>query len=107
LNNAGNTVVQLVADSETSAILIGVGRSQWNQLRDTRGTLLWSGGDDYTADAGTTGRVAVGGSATGTLEQAGDRDWFAVDLDGGRSYTFTMSGASSGGGTLSDPYLSL
>ena len=51
------------------------------------------------------GVVAVGGTATGTLETAGDRDWFSVQLTAGTSYTVGLAGSSSGAGTLSDPYL--
>ena len=31
--------------------------------------------DDYAANTGTTGSVAVGGSRTGNIETSGDRDW--------------------------------
>ena len=61
--------------------------------------------DDYTADLATTGRVAVGGSATGNIEPPGDRDWFAVDLEAGKTYRFDLEGPRTGGGTLTDPYL--
>ena len=39
--------------------------------------------DDYTADLQTTSTVAVGGSATGTIETAHDHEWFAVKLEAG------------------------
>ena len=39
--------------------------------------------DDYASDTGTTGTVAVGGSATGEMEHWYDRDWFAVTLEAG------------------------
>ena len=61
--------------------------------------------DDYTADPATTGRVVVGGSATGNIEPPGDRDWFAVDLEAGKTYRFDLKGWSTGDGTLGDPYL--
>ena len=61
--------------------------------------------DDYAADATTTGRVVVGGSATGSIEPAGDRDWFAVTLEAGKLYRFDLKGWSTGDGTLGDPYL--
>ena len=62
-------------------------------------------GDDYTANTGTTGYVSVGGSATGNLETAGDRDWFRVDLTAGYTYSFDLQGSATGQGTLADPYL--
>ena len=61
--------------------------------------------DDYSANVQTTGAVAVGGSATGTIETAHDQDWFAVELVAGRTYQFDLGGSPSGGGTLSDTFL--
>ena len=61
--------------------------------------------DDYAADTQTTGTVAVGGSATATIETAHDQDWFAVELVAGRTYQFDLGGSPSGGGTLSDTFL--
>ncbi|EKU76998.1 MULTISPECIES: calcium-binding protein [Sphingobium] len=45
-----------------------------------------SGSDDYLASSLTTGTIAVGGTATGTLEGNGDSDWFAVTLTAHKSY---------------------
>ena len=62
--------------------------------------------DDYAEDRTTTGRVVVGGSATGTIEVPGDDwDWFAVELEAGQAYRFDLEGSATGGGTLRDPYL--
>ena len=61
--------------------------------------------DDFAADASTTGTVAVGGSATGEVERAGDSDWFAVTLKAGKTYTVDLKGRDTGDGTLKDPYL--
>ena len=61
--------------------------------------------DDYAADTGTEGSVAVGGSAVGDIEFEGDRDWFAVTLEAGRTYQIDLMGAPTGDGTLPDPYL--
>ena len=61
--------------------------------------------DDYTATTQTSGTVAVGGSARGDIETGGDRDWFAVELVAGRTYTIDLRGNGTGDGTLSDPYL--
>ena len=61
--------------------------------------------DDYSADRFTTGTIAVGGSATGTIETAYDQDWFAVELVAGRTYIIDLRGSRSGDGTLNDPYL--
>ena len=61
--------------------------------------------DDFGASTGTAGTVAVGGSATGEIGHAGDNDWFGVTLEAGKTYRIDLNGASSGAGTLSDPYL--
>ena len=61
--------------------------------------------DDYLAGTGTTGRVTVGGSATGKIDFHDDRDWFAVTLEAGRNYLFDLKGLPTGSGTLRDPYL--
>ena len=62
-------------------------------------------GEDFSADTSTNGRVAVGGTATGDVGSTGDRDWFAVELVAGRSYTIHLRGDPTGDGTLADPYL--
>ena len=62
-------------------------------------------GQDLPADTTTTGAVAVGGMATGNIGTARDRDWFAVDLVAGRTYTIDLRGSPTDDGTLSDPRL--
>lgn len=69
-------------------------------------TLLLSVVDDFAADTGTTGSVAVGGSSTGFVS-VGDHDWFTVTLEQGATYAMTLRGTASGGGTLGDPELRL
>ena len=61
--------------------------------------------DDYTSNTQTTGRVTVGGSATGNIEAEHDRDWFAVTLEAGKTYRIDLEGAPTRSGTLGDPYL--
>lgn len=61
--------------------------------------------DDYAASASTTGTVAVGTPVTGSLEAASDRDWYAISLTAGQSYTISLQGAASSNGTLVDPLL--
>ena len=68
-------------------------------------TLSVSYGDDYAADNSTTGTVAVGVLATGEIEFDGDRDWFAIELETGRTYRIDLNGSSTGDGTLPDPWL--
>nr|MEA2798635.1 serralysin [Phenylobacterium sp.] len=57
--------------------------------------------------ANPVGRIAVGGSASGALQIAGDRDWFAVQFQAGATYTINLVGRAGGGGTLADPFLRL
>ena len=63
------------------------------------------GPDDYADSTITTGRVQPAGSVTGSIEIGNDRDWFRVSLNSGQTYTIDLEGASTGQGTLSDPYL--
>ena len=51
--------------------------------------------DDFEAGTGTSGAVAVGGSATG-IESRGDRDWFAVTLETVRNYRIDLKGYDTG-----------
>lgn len=72
-------------------------------------TLLGSplGPDDYPADGTTAGQVAVGGSATGKIETAGDHDWFRIQLTAGVTYTIEQRGTDGGFGTLQDTSMNL
>ena len=56
--------------------------------------------DDFPGTVDTTGTVEVGGSSTGELQYESDRDWFAVELEAGKTYQIDIGGAISGGGTL-------
>ncbi|TFW13308.1 DUF4214 domain-containing protein [Duganella callida] len=63
--------------------------------------------DDYAANVSGAGRLLVGGTKKGTLESAGDRDWFAATLDADGYYWFTLAGEHENGGTLSSGNLRL
>lgn len=60
--------------------------------------------DDYAATTASSGTIAIGGSKAGSIEVGGDEDWFKVTLTAGTTYTINLRGASSGVGTLADPY---
>ena len=60
--------------------------------------------NDYANDPQTTGSVAVGGSVFGNRNHANDQDWFAVDLDAGRTYWIDLEGAFTVGSLL-DPQI--
>ena len=61
--------------------------------------------DDFSASTATTGTVTVGGTATGEINDQGDRDWFAVSLEAGKAYRVEVRGSETGDGTLADPVL--
>ena len=61
--------------------------------------------DDFAQNTTTTGYVAVDGTVTGEIESSSDRDWFAVELEAGRTYVIDLEGSQTGNGTLTDPYL--
>lgn len=63
--------------------------------------------DDYPADPSTPGSVFVGGFVTGTIEQADDSDWFALQLANGQTVDLSLEGVDTGGGDLGDPLLVL
>ena len=60
---------------------------------------------DFPVDNTTTGRVEVGGSATGNLHRFGDQDWFRVELEAGKRYQVDLEGVPTGRGTLCCPNL--
>lgn len=62
-----------------------------------------SGADDIPDDAGTSASVAVGGTFESEISPFGDRDWIAVDLQGGAVYDIALAG--HGSGPLSDPLM--
>lgn len=72
---------------------------------DTPANVPQPKGQDLSADTSTQGRVPVDGSVTGELEAGGDRDWFAVELEAGKTYRIDLKGASTGDGTLAHPSL--
>ena len=61
--------------------------------------------DDYAAGTETTGTVTVDDSTTGDIEFSDDQDWFAVNLEAGKTYRIDLEGSRTGDGTLRNPYL--
>ncbi len=49
---------------------------------------------DFAGNATTTGTVAVGGQASGTISAVGQADWFKVDLTAGTQYVFDVGGGT-------------
>ena len=73
--------------------------------QSTAQTVSEPSGEDFARDSSTSGRVAVGDTATGKIGSDGDRDWFAVELVAGRTYVIDLRGSPTDDGTLSDPFL--
>lgn len=61
--------------------------------------------DNASGDVRTRGRLNVGQNVRGSLDYAGDKDWFRIRLTAGESYRFAL--ASDGESGVSDPYLRL
>ena len=61
--------------------------------------------DDFAADTDTTASVSVGGSARGEAETPGERDWFAVTLEAGKTYQIEVRGGDYRGTTLWDSFI--
>ena len=66
---------------------------------------------DLAQDTSTTGLVYVneswvnGTAVRGEIDLAGDKDWFRVELEGGRRYQIDIRGEGSGVGTLRNSYM--
>ena len=63
--------------------------------------------NSFTDTSHPFGQVTVGGSATGEIEIAGDRDWFAVQLTAAKQYTIDLQGLHAGGGVTLSAMLTL
>lgn len=64
-----------------------------------------SGGasDDLSNDTGTTGRLTIGGTATGNIERSDDSDWFSIPLVAANTYRLDVKGSTGSGGTNTNP----
>lgn len=64
--------------------------------------------DDHNQDASTSAVLSDNTAGqTGSIELQGDHDWFKVTLVDSKHYVIKLEGASSGNGTLADPFLAL
>ena len=59
--------------------------------------------DDYPVDA--SGTIALGVAETGVIESEDDLDYFQISLIAGHSYSISLRGRDSDGGSLFDPLL--
>ena len=86
------------APDETATHYVAVGAAPYNLGRTYTLSVIQipvDSSDDFTANTDTTGAVAVDGSATGEIESAGDRDWFAVTLEKDKIYQIDLQGKYS------------
>ncbi|WP_419552581.1 hypothetical protein [Candidatus Poriferisodalis sp.] len=66
---------------------------------------------DLAQDTGTEGLIYIndswvtGTAVSGVIDLAGDKDWFRVELEGGRRYQIDAQGEGSGVGTLGNSKL--
>lgn len=60
---------------------------------------------DFPGDTSTTATIVVGGSAFGSLNPAGDTDWYRLNLTSGQAVQIALNG--TGSNELRDPYLRL
>ena len=63
---------------------------------------LATSSDDYSNNPTTTGVVNVGSSVSGTINVAGDHDWFRVNLTANTLYDITTTGLSPSGYSLAE-----
>lgn len=105
-NIAGDGRAATFTPSVSGSYYAAVGNYQYAD--GTHYTLTTSlAADDYGDTMATAGALAIGAKLNGELEAGGgDRDMFAVALNAGATYWFTLTGAHEGNGTLSPSYSS-
>ena len=62
---------------------------------------------DAAGGTGTTYTLGLGQTARGTIASGLDKDWYAVTLTAGQTYTFALVGTGLSTQHLHDPYLTL
>ena len=60
---------------------------------------------DIPGDSSTTTTITLGSTVTGTIDTAGDHDWYRINLVAGQEVTVTLTGAGGLATALEDPYL--
>ncbi|MFM9969186.1 MAG: putative Ig domain-containing protein [Burkholderiales bacterium] len=105
---AGVSVTDRTKGGDGKDTLFGIEKLVFTDL--THDVLTSSSGDDFANGFGTSkhyGGGAINRFNSGSLEVAGDRDWFAVQLDAGTTYAIDLLGAHAGNGSLANPFLRL
>ena len=104
-NSGGGTNPGVLFDASTGGIYYIAVRSADGGTGTYRVNVSRTMDDDYAHDTSTTGTVAVGGFATGRIEEEKEEDWFAVELLAGVEYRIDLRGSHTLAGTLPDPLL--
>ena len=60
--------------------------------------------DDFVSTIDTTGELTLNSVATGSIDSAGDTDWFRIYLSANATYQINLEGLPTYAGTLSDTY---
>lgn len=60
---------------------------------------------DPPGDVSTTATLNSGGSVTGAFEQAGDTDWYRLNVERGQRYSLALAGLPNADGAAVDPVL--
>ena len=79
----------------------------WSASGTLTATTQIDNSDDFGNSALTAGRIGANGVMAGTIETAGDEDWFATTLTAGVTYRFDLQGRASDTGALAAPKLAL
>ncbi|CAN7478336.1 DUF4214 domain-containing protein [Pseudoduganella sp. LjRoot289] len=69
--------------------------SAWGTALGSYTLLASAAADDHGATVDSAGALAIGTSTAGKLELPYDRDWYAVSLQAGKTYWFTLSGGAA------------
>jgi len=83
----------------------GLNSTTGSFLLDVQSTVIDP--DTVGHTVGTASTVSVGSSITGNIDHANDQDWYAVTLSADTVYNFSLEGAATSAGTLSNPELHL
>ena len=60
---------------------------------------------EVVGDTSTDAVLAIDGEVNGRIDFSGDEDWFAIELEAGQRYEFTLAG--TGADALNDPFLEI
>ena len=103
--SGSNARLSRFAPDTTGTYYIGVGGSNVGQWGVGTYTVAVSALRSEQATITDPATVTVGVPTTGEIETADEQDWFAVELEAGKTYRVMMDGSGRHSGTLDDPHL--